>query len=76
VILIVVVSCGPRVAPVEGMDRTAVSISVPSTVVSVLLVNWTNCFVSPGWKVTIWLVIAVKSDNSEVWNRNYKSYRF
>ena len=74
--LMLAVSCGPRVAPVEGLDRTAVSISVPSIVVSVLLVNWTNWFVSPGWKVTIRLVIAMKSANSDVWNRNYKSYRF
>jgi len=66
VILIVAVSCGPRVAPVEGLDRKAVNISVPSTVVSVLLVNGTNCSVSPDWKATVRLVITVKSANSEV----------
>ena len=76
VMLMVAVWCWPMVARVEELDRTAVSISVPSTVVSVLLVNGTNCSVSLGWKVTVWLVISVKSANSEVWNRNYKNYRF
>ena len=62
------VSC-PRVAPADGLDRTAVSISVSSTTVSALLVNRTNCSVSPGWKVTTRLVIAAKSANSEMQNR-------
>ena len=66
--LIVAVSC-PRVTPVEGLDRTAVSISVPSTVVSFLLVNVTNCSVSPGWKVTTSL-IGMKSANPKVWKRS------
>jgi len=71
----IAVSC-LMVAPEKVLVRTAFSIYVPSTMASLLEVNWTNCSVSPGWKVTIRLVIAVKSANSEVWNRNYKSYRF
>jgi len=65
--LMVAVPC-LMVAPVEGLDRTAVRTSVSSTTLSVLLVNETNCsvHVSPDWKVTTWLVIAVKSANSEV----------
>ena len=62
------VSC-PRVAPADGSDRIAVSISVSSTTVSALLVNETNCSVSPGWKVTTRLVIAAKSADSEMQNR-------
>ena len=72
--LMVAVSCCPRVAPVEGLDRTAVSISVPSTVVSFLLVNVTNCSVSPGWKVTTWL-IGMKSANPKVWKRSIAEHQ-
>jgi len=71
--LIVAVSF-PRVTPVEGLDRTAVSISVPSTVVSVLLVNVTNCSVSPGWKVTTWL-IGTKSVNPKVQKRSIAKHQ-
>ena len=72
--LIVAVSC-PRVTPSEGLDRRAVSISVPSTVVSVLLVNVTNCSASPGWKVTTWLT-GMKSDNPKVWKRSIVGTRY
>ena len=60
------VSCCPIIARVEGLDRTAVSISVPSTMLSERLVKLTNCIVSPGWKVTTWPVIGVKSASPEV----------
>ena len=66
VILIMAVSCCPIIARVEGLDRTAVSISVPSTMLSERLVKLTNRTVSPGWKVTTSLVIGVKSASPEV----------
>ena len=59
VILIMAVPCGPIIARAEGLDRTAVSISVPSTVSSGRLMKSTVRTVSPGWKVTTWLVIGV-----------------
>ena len=60
-ILIVAVSCGPIIVRADGLDRTAVSISVPSAMLSERLVNSTGRSVSPAWKVTTWLVIGVKS---------------
>ena len=66
VILIMAVSCCPILACAEGLDRTAVSISVPSTMSSERLVKLTYCTVSPDGKVTTWLVIGVKSACPEV----------
>ena len=72
-ILIVAVPCSPMVACPEGLDRTAVSISVPSTMSLGRLVKLTNCSLSPGWKVTTSLVIGMKSA-SPVVSVEYSKY--
>ena len=66
VMLIIAVFCGPIIVRADRLDRTAVSISVPSAMLSERLVNSTGRSVSPAWKVTTWLVIGVKSFWSEV----------